>query len=110
LMDSDLVCFRAKSHRCCIRVFRYQVFCSSRKPRSGVPHGPSVMASTADFHNIGVAKDDVDCFDRYGDQVRNYLRKTSLMALAGRLSADDDVDMTIETNLESSLLRWRADR
>src|SRR4029077_4400500 len=45
-----------------------------------------------------------------GDQVRNDLRKTGLMALAGRLSADDDVDMSVDTNLELGLLPWRADR
>ena len=68
------------------------------------------MAAAADFHNIGVAKDDANRFDWNGDQVRNDLRKTGLMALAGRLSADDDVDMSVDTNLELGLLPWRADR
>ena len=70
------------------------------------------MARAADWRSdhVGTVNTTVTTFDWNGDQIRNDLRKTGLMALAGRLSTDDDVDMAIGSNLELSLLPWRADR
>ena len=49
--------------------------------------------------------------DRHGDQVRDHLRKAGLVALAGRLRADDDVDVAVGTQpLMPRLLLGRTDR
>ena len=81
-----------------------------REHGGGMAHGTAGMRAAAGAHHVGVAHDDADAFDRHVQQVRDHLREAGLVALAGRLGADDDVDAAFRLDGDAGLLLGRADR
>ena len=68
------------------------------------------MAAAAGAHHVGVAHDNAHGLDRYMEQVRHDLREAGLVALPGRLGADDDVDAAFRLDRDAGLFLGRADR
>ena len=68
------------------------------------------MAAAAGAHHVGVAHDNVHGLDRHLQQIRHDLREARLMALPGRLRADDDVDAALGLDGDAGLFLGRADR
>ena len=56
-------------------------------------HRTAGMGAAAGAHHVGVAENDAHALDRHVKQIGDHLRETRLVALPGRLRADDDIDM-----------------
>ena len=67
------------------------------------------MRTAAGFDHVGVAHDDAHGLTRHAQQVGDDLCETGLMALPGRLRADDHIDKAVSPHGDASLLFGRAD-
>ena len=52
------------------------------------------MGAATGAHNIGIADNDIDRFERHPEQIGRYLRETRLVTLSARLGADHDIDLS----------------
>ena len=82
----------------------------NREHGGGMAHGTAGMRAAAGAHHVGVAHDDADALERDLQQIRHDLREARLMALPGRLGADDDVDAALGLDGDARLFLGRADR
>ena len=73
-------------------------------------HGTARMRAAAGAHHVGVTHDNAHAFDRHLQQIRHHLREAGLVALPGRLRADDDVDAALGLDGDAGLFLGRADR
>src|SRR5262245_51032257 len=73
-------------------------------------HGAAGMRTATDLYHVGVAEDDLHLLDLHLDQGRYALREARLMALPGRLRADDDIDAAFRPYINLRLLLRRTDR
>ena len=87
-----------------------QFRCGLGEQGRGVAHRAAGVRAAAEADNIGVAHDDVDVFDRHGEQRTDDLRETRLVPLPARARPDHDLDPALRRHRDLAALAGRADR